>query len=407
MRPGACPGVEHFPLFQHIPALLLSLAGLSDSAVLRSLAWLSTLAFLGLFLVGRVALRAGDARATPVFFLLVLTSPLLWYVNVTFAEMAAAFVVLLYTAAIVLRKGWLAVAASLWLAGMTKETALPFLIAIGLIGLFGHGRSGWRDVRPQLAGMALGGLLVVATNAGFNLFRYDSLFNTALLEPYWRVPSLDVRLSFFAGLWVSPNGGLAFFAPVIVAFLAFVIWLALCAQLRDAWAGITIPGLLLLLTAGFSGWWAPFGWIAWGPRLLLPLLPSLVLLAVILYAAEIRHGLLFLLEPRWRSYALTAAISVVTLPQLAVVFSTTTLSSFFAPDSVCPRLTDPVREPALYYHCLDHFIWTKSPILLTALGGLTTTWGLVAGVLYVASVFALCSWSRASVGKVRGVTSAR
>jgi hypothetical protein len=395
-----CSGVEHFALFQHIPALLLSVTGLSEDAILRGLAWLNTLAFVGLFLLGVVAVRARDARVAPLFLLLLTTAPLLWYVNATFAEMSAAFTTLLYTAAIVLRKSWLTVAASFWLAGITKETAMPFLVAIGLIGLFGRRPIRLQDVRPQLAGMFVGSTLVALSNIGFNLFRYDSPYNTVLLEPHLRVPSHDVRLSFFAGLWASPNGGLVFFAPAIVAFLACVIWLALreCrsrpGKYRDAWPSVAILGILLFLSVGFSGWWAPFGWIAWGPRLLLPWLPSLVFLAIVLYAAEIREALRFVLEPPWRVYALAVAISVFTLPQLAVVFSTTTLPSFFAPDSVCPRLPDIAQEQDLYYQCLDHFTWTKSPMLLTAMSGLRTTWGLLAGLLYVATVFALCLWVR-------------
>src|SRR5262249_19753358 len=72
---------------------------------------------------------------------------------------------------------------------------------------------------------------------------------------------------------------------VVAVILAGVLVLGLATLARRPrdirrWAP---PVAVAAVTAAFTGllasWWSTFGWIAWGPRLTLPLLPALVVAA--------------------------------------------------------------------------------------------------------------------------------
>ena len=56
------------------------------------------------------------------------------------------------------------------------------------------------------------------------------------------------------------------------------------------WHWLPLVGVelvLLGLAYGFSKWFAPFGWVAWGTRLMYPWIPSLILLVVFFFNEEI------------------------------------------------------------------------------------------------------------------------
>ena len=72
-------------------------------------------------------------RLAAVCFLAVLLSgPLLWYATSSFGEMLAALVTTALVAACLRRAGGPVVGLLLVLAGLSKDTALPFLVLLGL-----------------------------------------------------------------------------------------------------------------------------------------------------------------------------------------------------------------------------------------------------------------------------------
>lgn len=403
-----CPDVVHFPLLQYIPGLGMNLAGLSDGQILRGLAALSTFAFLGSFAVcQRVLVRTERAELVPIAFLLVLAGPLLWYSNSTYGESLATFLTLLYTASALLRQRWYLLAGTFWLAGITKETALPFLVAIGLIAVLGRRSASIRAVREQLLGIGLGAVLVAGSTALFNVFRYDSVLNTLSLEPQYRVSSPGQRIEFFAGLWTSPNGGLVFFAPLVLLLLASSLvaggraWRRGKQGLGAAWPGFAVAAVLTLLAAGFASWFQPFGWYAWGPRLLVPWLPSLALLALSIYGRELAAGLRDCLAARWRTFTAAAVVFLLALPHLVAMTATSTLAAFFAPDASCPPTATIDAHPDIYYECMNHLMWERHPVLLTALSHVNSTWGVLLGASLAAAVLGLSAWAQRLSGRGR------
>src|SRR5437762_5897409 len=112
-----CPDSGVWPLLQHFPSLLLNYLGFSSSSILHALAYLSFLSFLGSVLLIYWTLKKKTSTALAITSVVVtITSPLLWYSHSTFGEMAAAFLILAFTSACLMR-------APLWL------TAVLFVLA--------------------------------------------------------------------------------------------------------------------------------------------------------------------------------------------------------------------------------------------------------------------------------------
>jgi hypothetical protein len=287
--------------------------------------------------------------------------------------MLATFLIALFTAAALLRAHWTLLAASAWLAGMTKETAAPILIALALIALFGTGAARRRPARPVLAGLALGLVLAVATNALLNVLRYGTLTNVLYLDvaaDEYGLEGVPVahRLDFFAALLVSPNGGLAPFWPAAVLLLAGV---AICGvrSRREGvarwWPAAALVGIFLALNAGFASYFTPFGWQAWGPRYTIPWVPALALLAVAAYGDELGRLAGRLLRFPLVLLAGCGALVAFALPHLGVVVSPAAFATVFAPDDRCGPLHTLRGEH--YLDCVSHVAWARPPALLDGL----------------------------------------
>jgi hypothetical protein len=172
-------------------------------------------------------------------------------------------------------------------AASTKEIApvtLGLLAGALFIGFVGEGN--WRSVvRPALAtasALAIG----VVMNSLFNWFRYGVFHNAVYID---QVPSppLDggyvVRIA--TALWFSPAGGLAAFWPLMILLLLMTGAAVWGAVRRHALHQLLATGLVALVIIFNTGllvrFVAPFGWVAWGPRLMLIwALPALVVVII-------------------------------------------------------------------------------------------------------------------------------
>jgi len=307
--------------------------------------------------------------------------------------MLAAFLMLLFLEAVLSRRGAVAVALTLWLAGITKETALPFLLVLAAVVLFGRGGTKVRTVRRQLVGLAAGAVLAFASNAAFNLFRFDSIWNTYNLRPLLRVPGVERRIRIAVSIWAAPNGGLLVFWPLAVLLGIVSIAWALRRQGGTGlprWPAVVLLGVAAWLTAGFASWFSPFGWFAWGPRLELPWVPALLVLTTVIYPHRARVVAQWVFATTPRRIGAALVVTVAALPHLAALFPPDPLFRFFATDSTCP--VTPAIETAsrdYFYRCtIDHWAWHKTPVWLDALSGLGNHTGLRLALLLVCSCVA-------------------
>ena len=377
-RLAGCPDSGVWPLLQNLPSLVLSYLGFSSSSILHALAYLSFLSFLGSVVLIYWTLKKKTSTAPAITGVVVtITSPLLWYSHSTFGEMAAAFLILAFTAACLMRAPFWFVAVLFVLAGTTKEIAFPFLLIIGLICVFAESPAQLR--RKRVTALFAGAAITIGATGAFNYFRYGTFFNSSYVSNIYFVPTLKLQLSFLAGLWFSPNGGLAIFWPSFMFLYLAVIGAALLRVARKEFSDhniesgqkhlrfytplLVITAILFLLSAGFSRWFTPLGGFAWGPRYLLPWIPALTLLLIYFYREELA-GILGLILNRRVGLALSAlVIFVVSIPQFSILFGESVLAKIFAYPE-CPRVPV-IQEGAVYYfQCLQTQIWPRHIFIL-------------------------------------------
>ncbi len=370
-RALVCPAGGLFPPFQLLLAIPLRSLGVSRALVGLFLARLSIVAFLGVLAITWSILRA-RSRAVATMAVLVIASGLpLHYANRSFGEMAAAFLTLAFAASW-LKGKTVVVGATAFLAALTKEPAFLFISLLGFICAVVRCsnkldlRELWRGERARFGMMAIGSVLAVLVSMAFNLFRFGVPYNAAYLDFVPIGPPFKNQLNLFVALWLAPNAGLVFFWPLLViAFLSipFAVrkYSSSSGNLTPFW-GVAL--LLALITAICSGWWAPFGWWAWGQRLTVPWLPASLLVLCFAYSREIERLILRWLRTPARAALLTTIVIVVALPHVASVFrSDELIHGAFSNHPDCSEPTSPETRGS-YYRCVEALAWTEpSPLV--------------------------------------------
>jgi hypothetical protein len=400
-----CEAAGPLPLLQYLPTALFESVGLSQEATLKALALTNALAFFVAFLLVWRTLgpRLGRGWA-PALSLLLLSGPLLWYTRATFAEMLATVATLFAVSLALVRARPIWVALAVFAAVITKDTAAPFVLVLVALALVAPGAPDARTRRPWAIALGAGALAGVVATVAFNLFRFGRLTNQFYLAPQFRVPGLRLKADFFAALWLAPNGGLLFFwttATALLVLLGAAAWRRTRERSTFAPAGaaVILASTLAVLTLGFASWWAPFGWVAWGPRLLLPWIPAAIVVGAAWYGDGARQLLARALERPAAAGALLTVVLAAGLPHAgALVDRAAVYDLFEKPDAACPRLPIlPLVTRAYYFSCIRHYAWTKRPPLLIAYEGLATPLGVAFGAVEALSLAGLAMTLRTRV----------
>ncbi len=391
-------GVAPFPLLQYLVTVPLFALGATKPQVDTALALVSVAAFLATLALVALSARAVAGRwAAALGALVVAAGPLLYYANSTFGEMTAAALTAAVVAAVLLRvPPWL-LALAVLLAGVSKETAPPFLVAMGLIAVLAVDRRPLGALRPQLVALGAGALGAVAANALFNVFRYGSPLNESYLLDEYTTSALGDRAVHFAALFVAPNGGLVPFWP-LAALLVLAVPAVVAVRRgppRPRLLALAVLAVVGALHVGLASWWAPFGWWAWGPRLTAPWVPALVLLSIALAAEPLRRVAGRLLTRRWAAVLVAVAVSLAALPHAAVALDAAVPIRLFGEQTdlgICTGKPE-AREP-----CLRHLAFERPSILREAAGTLRSPVGGLTVLLLAGSVAALVAVARVSAG---------
>ena len=362
-----------FALLQKLAAILVKSQGLNTDACLAVLAFINLAAFAASLWMAWNSLGRLSRRSALVFTAIMLSGPMLWYARSTFAEVLGAFCTLgLVVACWEQAKSWQIFC---WFvaAGISKDTIFPFLFMLALLSTqIGRQPGGdWTVRRSRLGLVSAACAATVLVSVTFNYMRFNSPLNLAYLVPHAIVPTWSIQLSFFLGLLFSPNGGLLFFWP------AFFFWLVLagaCATksaLRQRRGLALVPWVTMMLVLlgvafGLAKWFAPMGWVCWGPRLFLPTLPALTYLATAYYGAEMQLWLAKTILHKRFAWLTGAVLGLAAFPNFAVLFKPDIMSLLFRDDAVCPHVAIIERDADYYYHCIEHCLWTKRSVLLDA-----------------------------------------
>ncbi len=361
-RFAACPDVQHFPLFQYLPGIVLQSFGIGDRALLIVFTLASSIFFFGLLAMFISAFTQSKTPALGTIGVLVLLgSPLLWYAFSTFNEVTAGFLAVLLLYLILKGSSSIYIFVAFVAASITKEIAFPFLLLLSFLVLQFGGLSNTRVARVRTSILS-GAIVAFILNSAFNWFRFGTVINLSNFQRKFMVPSIFQKLSSGFAIWFSPNGGLFFFWPCFVILFFGCLWVA-CVRGVKRPVNIGILVIALFLTVGFSSWYAPMGWVAWGPRLILPWIPALLFVIFLFFGEWVSHFSLKLTATQPRAIMTAVIVGVMTLPQLLVLFVPHVLDGFFKNDSFCPG-TAYVDQPDYYYRCLNYRFWEKKPFLI-------------------------------------------
>ena len=352
-----CRSAGQYALLQKLLVWPFLAGGLAPFRMVGILSFFNLAACLASVIVACRSLRATGQNYRGFLFLLALAiSPWAWYARTAFGEPLSLSLML--TAVVFCHDGRSAVAIAALLFGVaiSKDTAAPFaaLIAASAAMRGGH----FRRLCPAIG---LGAGAGFAACVAFNLFRFDSWINLAYISPLSIVTDLRDQLSFFAALWLSPNGGAVFFLPGIVAILITGVGgLGNVRRIgrmdRGTGGRATLPlaaGTLIVafggLTYGLSKWFAPLGWYGWGPRLLLPwIIPAAWVALQGLPPAVLR----------WRPpHGFYAGMAVLAFPQFLALFDLSLVDTIFRPDAICTGTIAVEADRAHYFDCTHHRLW--------------------------------------------------
>jgi hypothetical protein len=406
--------VGAFAIFQYLFAVPLVLLGWADATVERGLAWLSALAVAGMLVLSlTVGRRVLGRRWSVVLVLALVSGPMVLYGLIPFGEALAAFLALAFAFAACTRRAWWIVV-TIFLACLTKETAAPLLLAIGFVCARDNDRDGWLPPRRVLGPMIAGAVAAVVVNTGFNLFRFGSISNLTYNAPFTRVPGVSLKVKLALANWLAPNVGVLWFwtVPALIlagVLIAGVVELARRPRQPRRWApALAVALITAALTGALASWWSTFGWLAWGPRLTLPLLPALVVAAVRAAPEPLDAGVRWVVGSTARAVVAGAVIAVLAVPQTGVVWNQAAINLPTVPDATCPVLKAPTETtPAYFYGCGLDEAWRLSPLSLweAAHGGPRTQ--QLAQLLQVITIGALVAWLAADVRRERRGTASR
>ncbi len=218
-------------------------------------------------LARRLGYRKG--AAVGVALAACLATPLLVYSKTFFSEPLVALALSAAVLAALVGSeeglaGWLNCGAALGVAALIKPVTLVVVPAFfAFVVLRREGR--WRATALLAWPLAL----ALAGVGCYNLARFGSPFDTGYRTAAWDVPPW-VGLP---GLLLSPGKGLLWYCPPVVLGLAGFVPLARRRPRVAALLGC-VSGLYLLVHSIYNHW---HGGGAWGPRLILPVTPLLIL----------------------------------------------------------------------------------------------------------------------------------
>ncbi len=378
--------VHPFPLLQYLVAAPLVAFGLQDAATVR---WLGLVSWFAV--AGVVATVIATFRTRPRLAALVLVSILassyMYQATSAFGEaLSAAVVVGAICAAIRRRPGEIFLL--VLLASLGKETLAPFVVVLVLVCARSD-EDRWLPRKQLTIAAVSAGAVAMLINSAFNIFRYGSIGNRLYLDPSLRTPGLARKLDFAAAILVSPTGGILWYWPVFSLLAIVATGIGLRRLVRSPHAVRSHGPVLVvsLVTLGWlvsvSAWYTPFGWIAYGPRLQVPLLGGLA----VAFAHLVGDGIVSALQRSRRAVCIAATAIAVGAIQFGAPWRwPTAIEHLVAPNGACPMFGESnlMANPGQFYDCTDALLWRVHPFILGDIVDLSPTIGGSAWLLGLA-----------------------
>lgn len=389
--------VSPFPVMQYAIGFASKGLGGSYATTAQLLVRINAFSVLAaVLLLAFAARRLVGPRAHLLLLLAMVTGPLLWYSQAGFAEGLATFLTLSVFVCLLRGSPALPVALLAFAAGLTKETAPIFLVALAGVWAIRQRRS-----VSALAAVASGALGAAIANGLFNVWRYGSFYNDYYAEPARHTPGVARKAEFFGGQLVAPNAGLLWFWPLGLVVILIVIYAGLrSANLDTRRAALAFTGVVIALLGLFAAYHSPYGYNAFGPRYLLPWVPSLGLTGAWLARDELER--LLCLGPKRLAAAVPVGLLVAAIgwAQIGALLDPLAPLRIFE-DSTPPCLYRAgadlmAYEQPNYYACLRTISWKRHSVLLDSLEPAKSPLGISLGLLMALTIGAAVPALRAS-----------
>lgn len=349
-----CPNISHFPLSQHILGLTFYKLGASLDQLMSGFKYLNIFAWFTGLLIPLFWWKSPSRHIhLLIYFTVYLSSPLWWYGNTSFNEIVSSTLVSLFFMSMMY--GTYLPGITTFLVILTKEINLAYILFWTAIVLYIRYKKGESNIKSTLVSSVFGSLVGLVFQVLFNLWRFDSFFNKDLLVPLFRTPTWDIKFNYFFAQWLAPNVGIFFFWPAFIALLILFFFHRASAInwiIRGA-----VALFFISITFGFASWFAPFGWIAYGHRLIIPWIPGVTLF--ILYALS--DNIILILKKTasvsFLPHLVKSYIILFAIPSIVILFSIGGINSFFAFDNECPRTAILQLDTKFYFDCIQHYAW--------------------------------------------------
>jgi hypothetical protein len=383
-----CAGTNQFGLPQHVPAMFLAWKGLDDTSIVFILSCLNVLA---LVVLARIVFKS--VAIAPIAKVLIgmtlVIGPIIAYGPYSFGE---AISTLAYVGLVVaiFEKKYCRLIFFMLLAVTSRETAfVSIALMTSAILVFDSNRTR-RELRQMLLAIYGSMLLGIVCLFSFNVWKFNTWQNLPHMDPVLRTPGLRLKLESAIGIILSPNGGLVpywFLGAVVALGIPFLGLKNRRLSARKRFSFLLLIAGLVAQVAILSSWYAPYGWVAWGPRLIIPTtaMGATICLVIVFRDEEVLRHL-----SQFKLLRLPISVlGIVTLiPTVGFLQNPTRTMSWFSggQSTVCPTPAIIQLDQAYYFKCLIHGSWKMDPSLWYQ--GLSSFTGLNA-ILFLVSVMYL------------------
>ena len=256
-----CNDMERFGLSPHlISMILLSIFNDINSTIT---AWTLLNFLLFIYLIYKLHKKYGDRK----YFLIgtIVFSPLTAYAVYSYTEMSFIVLSFILLINIKIERYWLSAFLGMFLSGY-KESAILTILPLALAVILSNKNKLILKDYLLIASQIIG----FSTVYLFNYFKYLEFINSEY-QTAGRVKELNLQLSNFFGIWLSPSGGIIgyFWISIILLLVINLKSILKITQYQKSFYLILVAIITnaLLLT----NWFAPYGWVTWGPRLFMPI----------------------------------------------------------------------------------------------------------------------------------------
>ena len=382
---SSCPGTFQFGWLQHAPAIFLAWKGLSDDVIVFILTLINLLAFCWLIfsVIKRFKLQFG---LTWLLLGSLIFGPLYSFSVYSFSEMLTFVLLAAFVMKVFDRGSLFSILLLTFIISSSRETAFTVVLPLAICILVLTEKNLRKLIKStlQIGTASLAGLVAVFF---FNVWKYGSITNDHYADPIRRVPGVALKARNFVAIWISPSGGVLPFwflgglVALAVPITALFLWRT--NRTRAIAAGILLLSLLFQ-TALLSAWYAPFGWVTWGPRLILPVVGSTLVASFVLFPEIVQRVIEYV---RYK-YILLLTLSAITylssVANLGFILDRNATLAWFTPPMLpgCPVIANIEIDQAYYWKCALEFVpWQLGRTLWDmGLHQLTQGWAVLFGV---------------------------